>query len=63
MHMYPSETEHKWAFGSLPANLIDKELTMNPFMRDMYTEATPFEIVGKEIKYRQEFNDPERFRP
>lgn len=63
MHLYPSQTEHKWAFGSLPQTLIDKELTMNPFMRDMYTEASPFEINGSQITYDPEFKNLDRFKP
>lgn len=45
MHLYPSEKEYKWAFGDLPEEMIEKSRS-NPFMRDLFTEATPFEIEG-----------------
>ena len=45
MHLYPNENEHKWAFGELPAALLEKA-KINPYMRDIFTEASPFEILG-----------------
>jgi hypothetical protein len=41
--MYPNENEYKWAFGDLSPAMVEK-LKENPFMRDMFTEASPFEI-------------------
>lgn len=45
LNIYPYEKEHKWAFGDLPQTLIEKS-KQNPFMRDIFTEASPFEIEG-----------------
>lgn len=44
MHPYPYELEHKWAFGDLPEEVLEKSKA-NPFMRDIFTEATPFHIT------------------
>ena len=45
MSLYPCEKEHKWAFGELPDTVLEKSKN-NPFMRDIYTEASPFVIEG-----------------
>jgi hypothetical protein len=42
-HQYPNEKEYKWAFGDLPAEIIESS-KVNPSMRDILTEATPFEF-------------------
>ena len=56
MHLYPTEIEYKWAFGDLPEKMFDN-IKKNPHMRDIFTEASPFEITGKEIKYSPFFKN------
>ena len=34
----------------------------NPFMRDLFTEATPFEIENGKIIYYPHFKEPELYR-
>ena len=62
-HLYPYEHEHKWAFGDLPQTIIES-LKTNPFMRDIHTEATPFEITEEGlIKYHRSFKNIEQYQP
>lgn len=62
-HLYPYELEHKWAFGDLSPDFVEK-LKSNASMRDILTEATPFDITGDgEIKYQRHFPRPELFKP
>lgn len=60
MSLYPSQKEHKWAFGDLPLSVVQKSQD-NPFMRDIFTEASPFEIEDKIVYYR-EFKNPQKYR-
>jgi hypothetical protein len=46
MNLYPHEKEHKWAFGDLAPQIVEKAQD-NAFMRDIFTEASPFEIEGE----------------
>ena len=63
MQAYPSEREHKWAFGDLSPEIIEKSIS-NPSMRDVLTEASPFEITPEgKIIYSREFKNPEFYRP
>ena len=61
-HLYPTEAEHKWAFGDYNKEFI-KSLSENPYMRDLFTEATPFQIDGTQITYSRHFKNHERFKP
>lgn len=61
-HLYPSETEHKWAFGDLPTAVIE-QTKKNPYMRDIFTEASPFIISENNIGYNRKFQNPELLRP
>jgi hypothetical protein len=62
-HIYPNQTEHRWAFGDLPSEVVERAKA-NPFMRDILTEASPFDISPTgEILYSRLFNDTERLRP
>ncbi|CDW84668.1 sam-dependent methyltransferase [Stylonychia lemnae] len=62
LNIYPSEKEHKWAFGELPLSIAEKS-KQNPFMRDIFTEATPFEIEENGITYYREFKDKTKYIP
>jgi len=42
--------------------VIDKA-KFNPFMRDIFTEASPFEIEKDRIVYFRGFKNPEKYRP
>jgi hypothetical protein len=42
-HVYPNQAEHRWAFGDLPLEVVERAKA-NPFMRDILTEASPFDI-------------------
>ena len=49
----------------MPQAVIDKS-KFNPFMRDIFTEASPFEIIKGEqdqIVYFRGFKDKETYRP
>ena len=46
---------------------FDHEMKMevydNMYMGELLQEASPFDVSGKEIKYLNEFPNPERFKP
>ena len=56
-HLYPTKQDHKWAFGDYKQDFI-KNLKENPYMRDMFTEASPFIINGTNITYKRDFINP-----
>ena len=59
LHLYPYENEHKWVFGDLPLSTIERS-KLNPFMRDMFTEASPFTITTEgKIEYHRQFLKPD----
>lgn len=63
LHLYPYENEHKWAFGDLPESVLEKS-KVNPFMRDLFTEANPFNITTDgTIIYERAFRNPEQYTP
>ena len=62
-HLYPYELEHKWAFGDLSPEFVEK-LKSNASMRDILTEASPFEITPEgQINYLRHFPRTELFKP
>lgn len=63
MLLYPHAGEHKWAFGDLTPKVMEKTLN-NPYMRDIFTEASPYEIKedGQTIVYYRGFRDREKYR-
>jgi hypothetical protein len=47
----------------LPPEIVEKA-KKNPFMRDILTEASPFDINSEgEILYSRVFKNPEKLRP
>jgi hypothetical protein len=62
-HLYPYEHEFKWAFGDLSEDLIEK-IKSNASMRDILTEASPFEIAEDgSITYLSSFKRPDLYKP
>ena len=63
----PDKEEHQWAFGDFEKEFIDT-LRINPYMRDLFIAANPFEVINDDIdgcnaqvNYKGEYTNLIRF--